>query len=126
MLASDDLKVERLSAPHMSPTRLPPGQMAVYAFWGDGAWLKIGKVGPKSNARYTSQHYLAGSAPSTLAASLLASPPKDQSFSPDQVGAWLRERTCRLNILIPATQPRELLSLLEAFLHLRLRPRFEG
>jgi len=125
-LGSDDLSVERLPAPHRSPTRLPPGKMGVYAFWGDGGWLKVGKVGPNSNARYTSQHYLAGSAPSTLAASLLASPPNDRAFDPGQVGAWMRERTCRLNILMPASRPRELLSLLEAFLHLRLRPRFEG
>lgn len=100
--------------------------MAVYAFWGDGGWLKVGKVGPNSNVRYTSQHYLGGSARSTLAASLTASPPNDEDFDPNQVGAWMRERTCRLNILMPATRPKELLSLLEAFLHLRLRPRFEG
>jgi hypothetical protein len=125
-LGADDLVVEHLPAPHRAPTRLPSGKMAVYAFWGDGGWLKVGKVGPNSNARYTSQHYLAGSAPSTLAASLLASPPSDNAFDPTQVGAWMRERTCRLNILMPASRPKELLSLLEAFLHLRLRPRFEG
>lgn len=100
--------------------------MAVYAFWSEGGWLKVGKVGPNSNARYTSQHYLAGSAPSTLAGSLMRSPPTDNGFDPAQAGAWIRERTCRVNILLPAHQPRELLSLLEAFLHLRLRPRFEG
>lgn len=125
-LEPGELVVERLPAPHRSPARLPPAMMAVYAFWSDGVWLKIGKVGPNSNARYTSQHYLAGSARSTLAASLIASPPMDQGFDPAQAGTWIRERTCRLNILLPANRPRELLSLLEAFLHLRFRPRFEG
>jgi len=60
----------------------------VYAFGAMAFGLKVGKVGPNSNARYTSQHYLVGSAPSTLAASLVASPPEDQGFDPAQAGAW--------------------------------------
>lgn len=102
--------------------------MAVYGFWGDGRWLKIGKVGPNSNARYTSQHYIAGSALSTLAGSLA----KDTAmngvvgFDPRAPGVWIRASTHRVNILLPATRERALLSLLEAFLHLRLRPRYEG
>ena len=125
-LSPNELSAEFLPAPHRAPTRLPVGTMAVYAFWGDGGWLKVGKVGPNSNARYTSQHYSAGSALSTLAGSLTASRPADAGFDPADCGAWIKSRTHRLNVLMPATRPRELLSLLEAFLHLRLRPRFEG
>lgn len=69
-----DLEVEYLPAPHRPPTRLPAGKMAVYGFWGNGCWLKIGKAGPNSNPRYTLQHYNAGSAQSTLAASLKDDP----------------------------------------------------
>src|SRR5712672_3281759 len=58
-------------AAHRPPTSLPQGQMAVYGFFWDGVWLKIGKAGAQSQARYTSQHYNPASAPSTLAASLL-------------------------------------------------------
>jgi hypothetical protein len=126
-LSESDLQVEFLDAPHRPPTRLPTGKMAVYGFWGDGCWLKIGIAGPNSNARYTSQHYNAGSAPSTLAASLLASPAMSavEGFDAARPGNWIRTSAHRVNILLPAEKPRELLALLEAFLHLRLRPRHE-
>ena len=123
-----EITVEYLPAPHRQPVRLPPGMMAVYAFWGDDVWLKIGKVGPKSNARYTSQHYNAGSARSTLAGSLVNDPCMQTvgGFDPLSVGAWIRESTHRVNILLPAPRQFALLSLLEAFLHVRLHPRYEG
>ena len=128
VLRRNDLRVEYLVAPHRPPSRIPAGKMAVYAFWGDGCWLKVGKVGPNSHARYAAQHYSAGSALSTLAGSLLRCPKmgKQASFDPTQAGAWIKSNTHRVNVLIDASQPRELLSLLEAFLHLRLRPRYEG
>ena len=66
----DEIVVEFLDAPHRAPSRLPIGKMAIYGFWRDGAWLKIGKAGPKSQARYTSQHY-GINAMSTLAKSLI-------------------------------------------------------
>jgi hypothetical protein len=125
-LQPGELVVEALPAPHRPPSRLPAGTMAVYGFWGDGEWLKIGKAGANSGARYTSQHYNAGSASSTLAASLIKAPPADPSFAPNGCRDWICASTSRVNWLLPAARPRELLSLLEAFLHLRLRPRFEG
>ena len=45
--------------------------MAVYVFSEKSQVLKVGKVGPNSQARYTSQHYNPKSARSTLAKSLL-------------------------------------------------------
>lgn len=126
-LTPDDLQVELLPAPHKSPSRLPGGKMAIYAFWGDGCWLKIGMAGPNSNARYTSQHYNPGSAQSTLAASLVkwAGANPLQEFDLARPGDWMRASTHRANILLSSEFPRELLALLEAFLHLRLRPRHE-
>jgi hypothetical protein len=123
-----DITVEYLNAPHRSPTRLPAGQMAIYGFWHDGVWLKIGKAGPKSAARYTSQHYSPISAISTLARSLIGDPAMRgvAGFDPERSGDWIRANTCRVNLLLPANRSVELLSLLEAFLHLRLRPRYEG
>jgi hypothetical protein len=70
----NEIKVEYFCAPHRPPANLPAGMMAVYAFWWDGVWLKVGKVGPNSQARYTSQHYNAGSAQSTLAGSMINDP----------------------------------------------------
>ena len=119
---------EYLDAPHRPPTRLPAGKMAIYGFWGDGGWLKVGKAGPKSNARYTSQHYNAGSARSTLARSLANDPRMRlvKGFDPQDSGAWIKANTHRVNILLPSRRRKELLALMEAFLHLRLRPRYEG
>jgi hypothetical protein len=127
-IARADLVTEYLVAPHRPPTRLPSGKMAVYGFWGDGCWLKVGKVGPKSNARYTSQHYKVGSTKSTLAGSLVKHPHMltVPGFDPNAVGVWIKAATHRVNILMPASRELALLSLLEAFLHLRVRPRFEG
>ncbi len=127
-LTAKDLELEFLSAPHQPPSRLPPGKMAVYAFWADGCWLKVGKVGANSSARYTSQHYNPGSARSTLAGSLLkcAIIACNSSFDSENPGSWLKRHSHRVNILLPTDLPYELLSLLEAFLHLRLKPRYEG
>lgn len=121
------LAVEFWPAPHARPKNLPKGRMAVYAFWGDGEWLKVGIAGPKTIARYTSQHYN-GQAPSTLAASLCASSRMRsvEDFDVRNPAAWIQGRCHRVNILLPAELGRPLLVLLEAFFHLRLKPRHEG
>ncbi len=126
-LRAEDLEAEYLAAPHLPPARLPTGKMAIYAFWGDGCWLKVGKVGPNSGPRYTSQHYNPKSAPSTLARSIgyCARIPFRPDFDPDLPGNWIKSHCHRANVLLPVTSSSELLSCLEAFLHLRLRPRFE-
>lgn len=111
-ISRSDVKVEYLPAPHHPPTRLPVGRMAVYGFWSDGSWLKVGKVGPRSNARYTSQHYNAGSAKSTLAASLIHDPGMltIAGFDPGNPGDWIQRETSRVNILLPASTGTALLS----------------
>ena len=45
-LATSDIEIEKMPAPHVPPSRLPPGKMAVYVFSQDAAFLKVGKVGP--------------------------------------------------------------------------------
>jgi len=126
-ISKADFEVEYLPAPHRPPTRLPAGKMAAYGFWGDGVWLKIGRTGPKSKARFTSQHYNPGSAMSTLAGSLAKDPHRLTviGFDLHAPGAWIITATHRVNILLPAHKQIKLLALLEAFLHLRLRPRYE-
>ncbi len=127
-ISRDEIGVEYLPAPHCPPPRLPTCRMAVYGFWGDGTWLKIGKAGPHSNTRYTSQHYNPGSAQSTLAGSLANDPRMltVEGFDLEAPGAWIKTATHRVNILVPSQRQKELVALLEAFLHLRLRPRYEG
>ncbi len=122
-----DFSTEFLAAPHR-PSGLPKGKMAVYCFWGDNCWLKIGKVGENSDARFRSQHYLPKSSNSNLAKSIL----NDTNFvnrnSIQQLTCkeWMQENLNRCNILIDAKHPKTLLSFLETFLHVRLNPRYEG
>jgi hypothetical protein len=122
-----ELIVEFLPAPHKQPSNLPNGKMGVYGFWWNNKWLKIGKVGPNSAARYISQHYT-GSAMSTLSGSLLNDEKMKSvvDFDIQNLGEWIKRSTCRVNILLPENHPKTLLSLMEAFLHARLNPRYEG
>jgi len=126
-ISLDELEVEFLPAPHKQPSSLPIGKMAIYAFWSNDEWLKIGQAGPKSAARYTSQHYNPNSSMSNLAKSLANDLRMKDILGSDSQnsGQWVRLSTCRANILMPSDRRQELLSLLEAFLHTRLRPRYE-
>lgn len=123
----EDFYVEYLEAPHKPPRCLPSGKMAVYGFWHDGKWLKIGKAGPNSNARYKSQHYNPNSAQSTLAKSLVNDSRMSglPGFNTTAPGDWIKSATSRVNILLDSEHDPLLLALLEAFLHLRLKPRYE-
>lgn len=124
---SNRIRVEITRRPHRQPTRLPAGEMAVYAFFYLGRALKVGKVGPKSGPRYTSQHYNPGSAGSNLARSLLTGRGVDGCEANElTIGSWIREQTDRVNLLLPADIGLPMLSLLEAFLHVRWAPAFEG
>ncbi len=102
--------------------------MAVYSFFHDGICLKVGKVGAKSQARYVSQHYIPNSSMSNLAKSLLNSRDWVQRFSLTEqgIGPWIKESTDRINLILPDTAGLDVLSLLEAFLHCRWKPKFEG
>jgi hypothetical protein len=123
----DELNIEYLPAPHKQPSSLPKGKMAVYAFCWNNEWLKIGKVGANSGPRYSSQHYT-GNALSTLRGSLVNDPhmKRINGFNNQNTGEWIKQSTCRVNILIPDERRKELLALLESFLHARLRPLYEG
>ena len=128
VLPTDDFWVEELPAPHLPPTHLPAGHMAVYVFSLGSDALKVGKVGPKSQARYTSQHYNPRSASSTLAASLIA----DAGYigldgmEMTTIGNWIRTNVDRVNILVPIEHGVRVVTLLECFLQCRLQPRYEG
>lgn len=127
-LTRKDVQEELLAAPHAAPTKLPSGQMAVYVFTFGPDVLKVGKVGPKSQTRYTSQHYNPGSAKSTLAASMIADA-GIMSLAEVEVAAigdWIRTNVDRVNFLLPVRLGMPVLTLLESYLQCRLRPRYEG
>ncbi|NOG93813.1 MAG: hypothetical protein HND42_11285 [Armatimonadetes bacterium] len=126
MVVAEDFEVDCCAAPHVSPRNLPIGKMALYAFHSPAGWLKIGISGANSQARYTSQHYHPGSAPGTLADSLLKDPTfSHEAFCRDRPGDWIKSDCNRVNILVDARHGRPLHALLEAFLHVRLNPRYE-
>ena len=123
-LSKDAITVEHQVAPHVPPTKLPAGKMAVYVFAKGPDILKVGKVGAKSQARYTSQHYNPGSALSTLAASILADRKSLGLNGIDEasVGRWIRENIDRVNVLKDERCGVSVLTLLETFLEKTMAP----
>lgn len=122
------LSLETLPAPHKPPSTLPSGKMAVYVFVWNGRCLKVGKVGPKSQARFTSQHYSPASSNSNLAKSLVTSHGKLglSGISESNAGAWIKANVDRVNFFLSAECGIPVLTLLESFLQCRLNPVFEG
>ena len=122
------LSLETLPAPHKPPSTLPSGKMAVYVFVWNGRCLKVGKVGPKSQARFTSQHYSPTSSNSNLAKSLVAGHGKLglSGISESNAGAWIKANVDRVNFFLSAECGIPVLTLLESFLQCRLNPVFEG
>jgi hypothetical protein len=127
-LANGAIMIERLPAPHVPPTRLPKGKMAVYVFSKGPDILKIGKVGAKGQARYISQHYSPGSSNSNLAKSILAErePLGITQIDDGSIGRWIKENIDRVNLLMDEQIGVPVLTLLETFLQCRLKPRYEG
>jgi len=132
-IGTKDITHEVLRAPHR-PCSLPKDKQAAYVFplAAPGATvLKVGKVGPRSNARFLSQHYNPHSSQSNLAKSLLQHPEvwerlRIPVLDDDSVGDWLKTYTDRDHFYLDAKQSKFLLNLLEALLHGRLHPLFEG
>jgi hypothetical protein len=121
---SRELTYEFQAAPHTRPRSLPIGKAAVYGFFDQSGWLKIGKVGPNSNQRYAYQHYKPGSAQSTLAGSLIADPRSGADKL--DIENWICRNTGRVNILAHKRFGEHFLSFLESFFILRFKPRYEG
>lgn len=127
-LSKEGIEVEFLPAPHVPPLRLPIGRMAVYVFSRGAEVLKVGKVGSNSGPRYAYQHYNAGSAASTLAASVLADRHRlgCGDIKPGDVGGWIEQNVDRTNFLVDQRHGISVINLLEAFLQGQLRPLYEG
>lgn len=136
-LRANQLRTEFLPAPHRRPSSLPSGTQAVYTFILGESCLKVGKAGPKTQARFTSQHY-GNHAPSTLAQSIIKDktrminlvPPNGKdafgALDIESIGKWLENYTARFHIFLPASAPACALALAEAFAQCRLRPIYEG
>lgn len=112
--------------PHV-PRTLKRGTMGVYTFLYKDEFLKIGKAGPNSNARFFSQHYLPASSASNLSKSLLNdNEMKGLGITEDTVGDWIRQNTRRIDIILDESLGIFTLELIEAALHFKYEPRYEG
>ena len=121
--------IEDAGCPHKQPS-LPKGYAAIYIFVYESGtkheYLKIGKANANSAARFTSQHY-GFSAPSTLAKSICS----DAEFclmgiNQGNVKEWMLNNLHRVNIFIRAEQGKVATELVEAILHYKFHPRYEG
>lgn len=112
--------------PHQ-PKGLPSGTMGVYTFNYNGLFLKIGKAGPSSNARFLSQHYNPNSAMSNLAKSILNDTDmQNLRINELNVGDWIKRNCRRIDIIIDAEAGIFTLELIEAILHYKYSPIYEG
>ena len=122
----DKYKVIDRGMPH-NPQNLPTGMMGVYTFWYNGSFLKIGKAGPKSNARFFSQHYNPRSAQSTLAASILLDVNmKNEGITEENIGEWIKNNCRKIDILLDVSLGIFALELIESALHYKYEPIYEG
>lgn len=112
--------------PHI-PQGLPKNKMGIYMFKYNDTYLKIGKVGSKSFARFLSQHYNPNSAQSTLAASLISDDDfKSLGLTSENVGNWIKKNCHRIDILIDDSVSVFAIELIEALLHYKYMPKYEG
>ena len=112
--------------PH-TPKSLLPHQMGIYAFYYNNEFLKIGKVGVKSNARFFSQHYNPKSSMSNLAKSILQDEKmKSLKLNEENISQWIKDNCQRIDILLDEELGIFTLDLIEAVLHFVYQPRYEG
>ena len=127
-ISQNAIDFEILPMPHSPPSRLPKRKVAVYIFSDKERVLKVGRVGPNSQARYTSHHYDPESSDSNLSKSLLADEHAKGKYGLSQgtVGEWIKKNTDRVNFIIDANYYGPVLNLFEAFVQGRLNPVYEG
>lgn len=129
-LSPDSYYIEDAGCPHRQPPSLPKGYAAIYIFAYASEpkceYLKIGKANANSAARFISQHY-GFSAPSTLAKSICSDYEfRQMGITQENVKEWMLNNLHRVNVLIRAEQGKAITELVEAILHYRFRPRYEG
>lgn len=120
------MKIVDRGQPHM-PMQLPKNKRAVYIFIYKNQFLKIGKVGVNSNARFQSQHYIPNSAVSTLVKSILSDEDmKRNKLNEYNISSWIKNNCRRIDILIDSTSSIFKMDLVEAILHYKYEPKYEG
>lgn len=131
----ESITFDAWAAPH-TPKDLPPGKSAVYVFSlrsdatvpaGANRVVKVGKVGPTSNARFRYQHYSSRTVRSTLAGAI-----ENNALlwgfigypgAGTDTGAWLRDATDRNNFYF---SDHSLTGMFEVYAKARFGPVYEG
>lgn len=117
-------EVEVWPAPHV-PRPLPVGKQAIFGFLDQqGRVLFIGHAGPKSSARFQSQHYHPNSSPSNLAKTLRqhAGALSLGDIPPGQEGEWIKRHLTRFNVYLATGCPKDKVWELKHRLILELKP----
>lgn len=125
--------------PLHQPSALPRGKQGVYVFLTDDHCFKVGKAGPKSKARWNSQHYcLDDTTPSAFTKSIIKNKERFKSYfsesqhteieqlAKDNIGNWIKNNISRIELLLPQNEGGHALNLLEALVQYRLNPKYEG
>lgn len=97
IIPSESYEIILREKPH-SPCSLPSGKMAVYMFRYNDQFLKIGKVGPKSNARFQNQHYSPNSAQSNLAKSIINDDNMVSVVRETPIDKWIKKIVTELTL----------------------------
>jgi len=125
-ISNSQISIRELGCPH-KPNSLPKNKMGIYIFCFDKKYLKIGKAGPKSGARFLSQHYSSYSSKSNLAKSILNDSEMNvYKVNSENIGDWIKNNITRTDILIDESLGVFTLNYLESFLHCKLNPKYEG
>lgn len=130
-MAETQLEIIDRGIPHEQPKGKPDEKTGVYMFYNpkEECFLKIGKVGLKSNARFCSQHYnVSDKTKSSLANSLLndENMVRKYNLSKENIGDWIKKNCRRIDILIDESLGQFANELIEASLHYRFNPKYEG
>lgn len=122
----ENFDVINRGVPHV-PMVLPKGRMGVYIFIHEDKFLKIGKVGFNSNARFQSQHYSPYSSRSNLAKSILSDEAMiSKGIHVKNVSVWIKNNCQRIDVIIDSSVGIFSLGLIEAILHYKYEPIYEG
>ena len=126
--------IEDRGCPHTHP-EWKKGMKAIYTFNFQGVFLKIGKVGAKSQSRFIYKHYKRDSknTNSSLAKSILEDNSVESishifKLNDTNVGAWILNNCQRIDIWMPDDEEFDLFTqnLIEAVLHYTYQPIYEG
>ena len=126
MIEGTDFEVIHQPLNH-KPSRLPNDKIAVYTFYYNGNFLKIGQANIMSKARYQSHHYHIKCGRSTLTNSLVADPTMNSIVNKSNVMNWIIQNCERYDVLIDGNKYNKLtLNFIESLLHYYYNPKYEN